>query len=74
MTPAQLAKADRLRTTAHLDHVQFIDGQIEQLPLHFDSYDLVISSGVINLSATRRLYLPRQPACSRRVGDWPSPT
>jgi len=53
MTPAQLAKADRLRTTARLQHVQFINGHIEQLPLPDDSYDLVISNGVINLSADK---------------------
>jgi len=53
MTPAQLAKADRLRTRAHLHHVQFVDGQIERLPLPDGSYDLVISNGVINLSADK---------------------
>ena len=53
MTPAQLAKAERLRTAAHLDHVQFVDGHIERLPLHDDSYNLVISNGVINLSADK---------------------
>jgi ubiquinone/menaquinone biosynthesis C-methylase UbiE len=53
MTPAQLVKADRLRTTTRLDHVQFVDGHIEQLPLPDDYYDLVISNGVINLSADK---------------------
>ncbi len=53
MTPAQLDKAERLRMTAHLDQVQFVDGRIEQLQLPGHSCDVVISNGVINLSADK---------------------
>jgi len=45
MTAAQLAKAERLRVAAGLDHVRFIEGHIEDL--------LVISNGVINLAADK---------------------
>jgi ubiquinone/menaquinone biosynthesis C-methylase UbiE len=53
MTKAQLAKAERLRETAGLDHVRFIEGHIEDLPLPDGSCDLVISNGVINLAADK---------------------
>jgi arsenite methyltransferase len=53
MTNAQLAKADRLRAAAGLDHVRFLDAHIEQLPVADDSCELVISNGVINLSADK---------------------
>ena len=50
MTAAQLAKAERLRVTAGLDHIRFIEGHIEDLPMPDGSCDLVISNGVINLA------------------------
>jgi len=53
MTDAQLGKAERLRGAARLDHVRFLDGRIEQLPIADGRADLVISNGVINLSADK---------------------
>jgi len=53
MTAAQLAKAERLRVAVGLDHVRFIDGHIDDLPLPDGSCDLVISNGVINLAADK---------------------
>ena len=53
MTDAQLAKADRLRAAAGLDQVRFLDARIEQLPIADGSCELVISNGVINLSADK---------------------
>lgn len=50
MTAAQLAKAERLRAGAGFDWVHFTPGRIEQLPYDDDSFDVVISNGVINLS------------------------
>jgi arsenite methyltransferase len=47
MTPAQLAKAERLR--GNLGHVEFLPGRLEQLPVPDASIDVVISNGVINL-------------------------
>jgi len=49
MTDAQLAKAERLRAAAGLDHVRFVPGRLEDLPLPDASFDVVISNGVINL-------------------------
>jgi len=53
MTKAQLAKAERLRVAAGLDQVRFVEGHIEDVPLPKRSCDLVISNGVINLSADK---------------------
>lgn len=48
-TPEQLAKARRLAAGAGVDHVQFRQGRIDQLPAGDASVDCVISNGVINL-------------------------
>ena len=53
MTPAQLAKAESLRTAGGFAHVTFVDGHIDDLPLPDDSVDAVISNGVINLAADK---------------------
>jgi len=53
MTQAQLSKAERLRAARSLDHVRFLDGRIEHLPVADACYDAVISNGVINLSADK---------------------
>ena len=50
MTPAQLAKADALRTASGFGQVTFIDGHIDAVPLPDASVDAVISNGVINLA------------------------
>lgn len=50
MTRAQLDKAERLRREAGLGWVSFVEGHIEQLPFAGESFDVVISNGVINLA------------------------
>jgi arsenite methyltransferase len=47
MTDEQRAKADRLRAGAQ--HIRFIPGRLEDLPVPDESVDVVISNGVINL-------------------------
>jgi arsenite methyltransferase len=49
-TDAQLDKARRLRDREGLAQVEFVEGRIEQLPFEDESFDAVISNGVINLS------------------------
>jgi len=49
-TREQLAKARRLATEAGFTQVEFHDGRIEDPPLPDESFDCVISNGVINLS------------------------
>jgi arsenite methyltransferase len=52
VTPAQVANAERLRRDPH---VRFVRARIEELPFTGDSFDAVISNGVIiNLSADKR--------------------
>ena len=55
MTEEMLAKS---RSTAHdmnLDNVEFREGLIEEIPIEDDWADAVISNGVINLCADKRL-------------------
>jgi arsenite methyltransferase len=49
-TLEQLDKARKLAAGAGADHVEFIEGRIEDLPLDDASMDCVISNGVINLA------------------------
>src|SRR5262245_24475501 len=50
MTDAQLAKAERLRHEPAFEAVQFVKGFIDATGLPGESFDAVISNGVINLS------------------------
>jgi ubiquinone/menaquinone biosynthesis C-methylase UbiE len=50
MTDEQLAKAERLRETAGVGHVEYRKGYIERTGLPDASADLVISNGVFNLA------------------------
>ena len=50
MTDAQLAKARRLRDALGLEHVEFVEGLIEDPPVEPGSVDVVISNGVVNLA------------------------
>jgi arsenite methyltransferase len=49
-TLEQLEKARKLTAGAGADHVEFIEGRIESLPLPDATVDCVISNGVINLA------------------------
>ncbi|MEO6714615.1 MAG: methyltransferase domain-containing protein [Mycobacteriales bacterium] len=53
MTDAQLAKAEDLRVASGLANVEFVRSYIEELPLSDASVNLVISNGVVNLSADK---------------------
>lgn len=53
MTDEQLEKARRLRDEAGFETVSFEKGYIEDLPFDDGSFDVVISNGVINLSAEK---------------------
>jgi arsenite methyltransferase len=48
-TAEQLDKSRGLATRSGLDHVEFREGRIEELPIESGSVDCVISNGVINL-------------------------
>lgn len=49
MTEEQLEKATRLKKTGNFENVKFVKGYLESLPFTSESFDLVISNGVINL-------------------------
>lgn len=53
MTDAQLEKAERLRAAAGFDQISFHKGYIEDIPFAPDAFSVVISNGVINLSADK---------------------
>src|SRR6478609_854007 len=50
ITPEQLVKAERLRRD---EHVTFRHAHIEEMPFADASFDVVISNGVVNLSADK---------------------
>lgn len=54
MTEEQRAKAERLRDRGGFTNVTYLTGYIESLPCEDESFDAVISNGVINLSADKR--------------------
>ncbi len=53
MTDQQLAKANQLAEGGGFRNVRFVKGYIEDLPFDDNEFDIVISNGVINLSATK---------------------
>lgn len=54
MTAAQLAKADELRRQAGFPNVHYVEGYIDQLPFEDESFDCVVSNGVINLVTNKQ--------------------
>ncbi|HKE79158.1 MAG TPA: methyltransferase domain-containing protein [Solirubrobacteraceae bacterium] len=52
-TPEQLTKATRLRDRDGFGQVEFIESRIDDLPFADDTFDVVISNGVINLSVVK---------------------
>jgi len=57
MTDAMLELAERNRAEAGIEHVRFLKGEIEHIPLPANAVDVVISNCVINLSADKRQVL-----------------
>jgi SAM-dependent methyltransferase len=49
MTPAMLAKARAAAVEMKVVHVDFVEGEAERLPFADESFDAVISNGVIDL-------------------------
>ncbi len=57
MTDEMLALAEQNRRASGLENVEFLKGEIEQIPLPDNSVDVIISNCVINLSADKDLVL-----------------
>ena len=53
MTDEMLALANENKRKAEVENVEFLKGEIENIPLHDDSADVIISNCVINLSADK---------------------
>ena len=49
MTPEMLAKASAGAAALKFENVEFVEGEAEQLPFGDESFDVVISNGVIDL-------------------------
>jgi arsenite methyltransferase len=49
MTPAMLAKARRAAEELGVSNAEFVEGEVESLPFPDESFDVVISNGVIDL-------------------------
>ena len=49
MTPEMLSKARRAAAEMDLDNVDFLDAEAEQLPFPDETFDVVLSNGVIDL-------------------------
>jgi len=53
MTAEQLLKSRSLKSDSDMDHINFLQSYIEELPVISNSTDVVISNGVINLSSDK---------------------
>src|SRR5258705_12028074 len=53
MTDEMLALANENKRQAGVDNVEFLKGEIENIPLPDNSVDVIISNCVINLSADK---------------------
>jgi SAM-dependent methyltransferase len=53
-TAEQLAKARRLADESGFSQVELVEGRIERLPVDDESFDCVISNGVINLAPEKQ--------------------
>jgi SAM-dependent methyltransferase len=49
MTPEMLAKARAAAADAGITHAEFVHGEVEELPFADETFDVVISNGVIDL-------------------------
>ena len=63
MTDEMLALANENKRKAGAENVEFLRGEIEQIPLPDNSVDVIISNCVINLSGGQRRGFARSVSC-----------
>ena len=68
MTDEQRSKAERLRDRDGFANVSFVKGYIEAVPCPDESFDAVISNGVVNLSADKPQVFREAARVLRRGG------
>ena len=69
MTDEMLALARENQGKAGIENVEFLRGEIENIPLPDNSVDVIISNCVINLSADKDRVLTR--SFPRAEAGWP---
>ena len=74
MTPEMLAKARASAAAMGADNVEFVEGDAERLPFADESFDVVISNGVIDLipdkdAVFRQLYRVLRPGGRIQLAD-----
>ena len=67
MTDEQRAKAQRLRDLAGFSQVSYLEGYLDKVPLEEESFDVVISNGVINLAPEKDRVFKRN---GESIKDW----
>jgi SAM-dependent methyltransferase len=73
MTDEMLALAEENKRKSNLTNVEFLKGEIENIPLPDNSVDVIISNCVINLSGDKDRVLKEAFRVSNPAGVWPSP-
>jgi arsenite methyltransferase len=74
MTPEMLAKARAAATEMGASNVEFVEGEVERLPFRADSFDVVLSNGVIDLvpdkdAVLSELYRVLRPGGRLQIAD-----
>jgi ubiquinone/menaquinone biosynthesis C-methylase UbiE len=68
MTDEMLALARENQKKAGVENVEFLKGEIENIPLPDNSVDVIISNCVINLSPDKPRVFEEATGCSSRAG------
>ena len=74
MTPEMVATASESARTMGATNVEFRESEAEQLPFPDESFDVVISNGVIDLIPDKDAVFAGYTACSSRAAAYSSPT
>ena len=74
MTDEMLALARDKQKTAGVENVEFLKGEIENIPLSDNSVDVIISNCVINLSGDKDRVLKEAFRVLKSGGRSPCPT
>src|SRR5256884_9504077 len=74
MSPPMLAKARAAAAEMGAANVEFVESEAERLPFPDESFDVVISNGVIDLIPDKDASSPSSSACSALGGGSRSPT